>query len=301
VTAPFLTSELEARWHTDGWCVVEDLFPPAAVAAACDAVPTVYPTADEFADDADPDRIAPYRSSWEAVRLRFPFESPALNDIVVHPSMMELARRLLGTDSVLLYQGLLSAKYSGGPADAEQLMHVDYGNHTLVVPRDDAGYRQLETFVYLSDITAETGATRVVSRHLTAHIPVERTTLAFDKYADLYDAEVPAVGRAGSVLAYRPDVFHRGVAVRAPRAARYLLHVAYKSPDTDWLGFQSLPFHGNDRAWYRFVARATVEQLTAVGFPAPGHAYWTDSTLAGVAARYPTLDLEPWRREMHVV
>jgi hypothetical protein len=32
-----------------------------------------------------------------------------------------------------------------------------------------------------------------------------------------------------------------------------------------------------------------------LGFPPPGHPYWTAQTLAGVAARYPMLDLSPWR------
>ena len=53
-------------------------------------------------------------------------------------------------------------------------------------------------FVYLSDVTAETGATRMVSRRLTPDIPVERTYLSQTDYADLYAAEVPASGPAGS-------------------------------------------------------------------------------------------------------
>ena len=48
-------------------------------------------------------------------------------------------------------------------------------------------------------------------------------------------------------------------------------------------------------SWYRFVQHASERQLTVLGFPAPGHAYWTAETLAGVAARYPMLDLTPWR------
>jgi hypothetical protein len=32
-----------------------------------------------------------------------------------------------------------------------------------------------------------------------------------------------------------------------------------------------------------------------LGFPPPGHPYWTEETLTGVAARYPMLDLSPWR------
>ena len=35
--------------------------------------------------------------------------------------------------------------------------------------------------------------------------------------------------------------------------------------------------------------------LEAFGFPPPGHPYWTPETLAGMALRYPDLDLSPWR------
>jgi hypothetical protein len=130
---------------------------------------------------------------------------------------------------------------------------------------------------------------------LTGHIQVERTYLSQADYADLYAAEVPASGPAGTILAYRPDVYHRGVRITAPRAARFMLHVSYKPAATDWLGSYGLPNAGEDMSWYRFVARATVRQLTVLGFPAPGHPYWTEQTLDGVAARYPMLDLTPWR------
>ena len=43
-------------------------------------------------------------------------------------------------------------------------------------------------------------------------------------------------------------------------------------------------------------ADPTARQLTVLGFPAPGHPYWTEDTLRGVAARYPLLDMTPWRQ-----
>ena len=52
---------------------------------------------------------------------------------------------------------MLSAKYGEGAVSDEQLLHVDFGNHTLVVPRHEPGYQQLELFVYLSHVTPETG------------------------------------------------------------------------------------------------------------------------------------------------
>ena len=136
---------------------------------------------------------------------------------------------------------MLSAKYSGGAPSDEQLLHVDYGNHTLVVPRHEVGYQQLELFIYLSDVTPETAATRLVSRQLTTDIPVERTYLSPVDYEHLYAAEVPAIAPAGSILVYRPDVYHRGVRMTAPGTARFMLHVSYKPRATDWLGSQGWP------------------------------------------------------------
>jgi len=168
------------------------------------------------------------------------------------------------------------------------------------VPRHEPGYQQLEMFVYLSDVTPETGATRMVSRRLTADIPVERTYLSPTDYAALYASELPASGPAGSILAYRPDVYHRGVQMTVPGTARFMVHVSYKPAATDWLGSHGLPNAGEDLSWYRFVERAGVRQLTVLGFPPPGHPYWTAQTLQGVAARYPMLDLAPWRRSSGV-
>ena len=155
----------------------------------------------------------------------------------------------------------------GAALSDEQLLHADFANHTLVVPRHEPGYQQLETFVYLSDVTPETAATRMVSRRLTAGIPVERTYLNPAEYADLYAAEVPASGPAGSVLAYRPDVYHRGVRMTAPGAARFMLHVSYKPASTDWLGSFGLPNAGEDMSWHRFVPTGHRAPADRAGLP----------------------------------
>ncbi len=201
----------------------------------------------------------------------FPFDSMALNRLCVHDALIDLAQDLLGTEDVRLYQGLASAKYSAGAPDYEQLLHVDYGNHTLVVPRSDPGYQHLELFVYLSDVTPERAATRIVSRRLTHGIPVERLYLDLAEYASLYDSEESASGPAGSVLAYRPDVYHRGTSLTEEGAARFMLHVAYKPVATDWLGFQAWPQAAEGKAWHRFMEQASLRQLTVLGFPEPGH------------------------------
>jgi ectoine hydroxylase-related dioxygenase (phytanoyl-CoA dioxygenase family) len=302
VSAHSLDQAVRQQWDAEGWCLVRDIFSGEEVAAAEAAMPALFPTAEEFAADTDPARDAPFRNDSHRVMPRFPFEDAALNHLAVHDRVIDLAERLLdvGVAELRLYQAALSAKYGQGAESDEQLLHADYGNHTLVVPRHQPGYQQLEMFVYLSDVTPETGATRLVPLHLTEGIPVERTYLSIDEYADLYAVEVPASGPAGSLFVYRPDVYHRGVRMQAPGSARFMMHVSYKPTGTDWLGSLALPHAGEDRAWYRFVKGATLRQLTVLGFPVPGHPYWTPETLAGVAARYPMLDLTPWREAVPV-
>jgi hypothetical protein len=301
VTGPVRVEDVEEyrrRWHGAGWCVIEGVIPAGDLAEAQAALPDAFPTADEFADGVDPARNAPFLSERDAPRLQFPFESPALNRVGLHDRILDIAATLLETDDPRVYQAGVAAKYSDAGPDYEQLLHADYANHTLVVPRTDVGYQHLETFVYLTDVTPTTGATRFVDRRLTGGIPVERTYLHLGEYTDLYSREEPASGPAGSVLVYRPDVFHRGVTMTEPRRARFLMNVACKHAGTDWIGYHAFPARGEDMAWHRFMRDARLRQLRALGFPAPGDGYWTPETLAGVAARYPSLDLGPWRAAM---
>ena len=62
--------------------------------------------------------------------------SPALNLLALHPSLIELAKAALGTDSVHLYQSHSWAKFTG-EADFDQDFHCDFKNHTLTVPSQE--------------------------------------------------------------------------------------------------------------------------------------------------------------------
>jgi ectoine hydroxylase-related dioxygenase (phytanoyl-CoA dioxygenase family) len=291
-----IASEAEQhQWNEDGWCLIDGLLSADEVRAAQAALPDLFPTAEDFVSDVDPGRNAPFRDDSHRVLPRFPFEHAALNDIVVHGRVIDLAEQLAGVSDLHMYQAMASAKYGQGALSDEQLLHADFGNHTLVVPRNEPGYQQVEMFVYLSDVTPETGATRMVPLGLTEGIPVERTYLSPNEYADIYASEIPASGPAGTVLVYRPDLYHRGVRMNQGGTARFMLHVSYKPARTPWLNSFGLPNAGEDLAWYRFVGGASVRQLTVLGFPEPGHPYWTPETLAGTAARYPMLDMKPWR------
>ncbi len=274
--------------------MIQDALPTVDVAGAQDAVRRLFPTAAEMDQEDGHEDNALWRT-WDAKWPEFPFHSSRLNALVVHDVVVSLAEDLLGTTEISLYMGLVTAKYSGQKSGYNQLLHTDYPNHMLVVPRHEVGFSQVEFFIYLTDVALEDGATRFVSRRRTADVPVERHTLNYIDYADLYDDAGAAVGPAGSIVVYRPDVYHRSVDVTEPGHTRVMLHVSFKPRQAMWGGYQAWPFKGLSPEWSKFAQQATVRQLSVLGLPEPGHPYWTEQTLAGVSARYPGLDMSPWR------
>ena len=288
-----MTPERRRAWEEDGWCVLERAVPADLLGSAQAAVSKLFPSAERMTS-ADPDEATERWRTWDASWPEFPFRSRSLNRLVVGDLMIGLAQDLLGTDDVRIYLAIASAKYAGQPSDYNQLLHTDFPNHTLTVPRADAGYQQMEAFVYLNDVGPGNGATRFVSRQRTRTIPVERHTLSFAEFPDLYDDPGEASAPAGSIVVYRPDVYHRSSDFTDPTQARFMLHVAFRPAAMEWGGYQAWPYKGFSPEWHNFVQQAEPQQLAVLGFPPPGHQFWTDETLAGVAGRYPGLDLSPW-------
>lgn len=292
-----MTTEQRRSWEEDGWCVLQRAVPAEDLAAAKIAISKLFPSARDMAAARADDELERWRT-WDAPWPEFPFRSRSLCRLVTGDVMIDLAQELLGTDDVRMYLAIATAKYAGQPSDYNQLLHTDFPNHTLTVPRSEPGYHQMEAFIYLNDVGPANGATRFVSRTRTSNIPVEQHTLNFKDYADLYDDPSDASAPAGSIIVYRPDVYHRSMDFTDPVQARFMLHVSYKPATLEWGGYQAWPFKGFSAEWHNFVQQATPRQLTVVGFPAPGHIFWTEATLAGVARRYPGLDLSPWEARL---
>jgi Phytanoyl-CoA dioxygenase (PhyH) len=289
-----IPGDLVSGWREDGWGVWRGALPAEAVAAAGKALDRMFPSAAEMDSGTDDERTRRFRV-WDAAWPEFPFRSRSLNKIALHPTLLDLAETLLGTEEIRLYMGLITAKYANQSSHFNQLLHADYPNHMLVVPRKEKGYQQLETFVYLSDVTSENGATRLVSVKKTGQVPVESHTLNLHDYADLYEEPGEASGPAGSIVCYRPDVYHRSVDWEEPGRRRIMMHVSFRPAPAEWGGYQAWPYKGLSPEWHNFVEQANPRELSALGFPKPGHEYWTEETLAGVGARYPGLDMGPWR------
>ena len=295
------------HFNEHGWVLVPSLIPADDIAAAQPALFELYPTPEEVASGIRTERTAPYldadgvSGTWGEGERRFrpgqfaglkeaPFGHPALDNLCLHDSVLDLVEAVLGTDDIRLYQAETFAKYSGG-VPYEQPLHIDETNHSIVPPRRDGRFRQVQLFMYLSDVTEERGATHVVSRSLTAEIP--HTDLYFHNSGSVRmdEHEVAAEGPAGSVLAYSADTVHRGTNMTEPGAGRFFFNLGYRAAGVDWTGALPWPRRGVDPRVPAWIEGLNPRQLAALGFPPPGHPYWDAETLAATATRYPNLDL----------
>ena len=131
MTNRFTDADLHA-WHTDGGVLIKDFFSADEVAAVRADFEQVYgrsegaaePTLSESGFDATQFK------SFQAVPLEC---SPALNLIGVHPQLIGLAKGLLQTQDVHLYQCQAWAKYTGD-ADYDQPFHCDFFHIRAVRP-----------------------------------------------------------------------------------------------------------------------------------------------------------------------
>jgi hypothetical protein len=150
--------------------------------------------------------------------------------------------------------------------------------------------------VYYTDVTVDLGPTYVVSAEHTRDLPVRGERFyPRAEFPELYEAEQPATVPAGSALIYSMRTLHRGSAMRASAGVRFSQFVAFHSVGPRWLGSHSFQGSGGRPEMDRFLTRATPRERELVGFPAPGDPYWNEEALAGVAARYPEMDMSPYR------
>ena len=195
--------------------------------------------------------------TWDAPWPEFPFHSSRLNALVLHDRVVELAEGLLGTTELTLYMGIMTAKYAEQASGYNQLLHADYPNHMLVVPRHAlwlpaGGVLRLP---HRRDHPGRRHAVRLLAEdeghpRRAAHTQLCRLP---ELYADPSDAAAPA----GSVVAYRPDVYHRSVDFTDPTRYRVMLHVSFRHREAGWGGYQAWPFRGFSPELAKFVQQAT--------------------------------------------
>ncbi len=309
-----LTREQEQHYREHGWIFADNLVPAEDIDAAYPGLYEIYPTPDRFhSGDAEfrPGAFLAARDTNENAgtepRFRpmqfaglreFPFDNQSLNLLALHENLLTAVSQLLDTEDIRLYQAETFAKYTGA-ATYNQPYHVDYTNHLMLPPGTEGRYRQVSIFLYLSDVAAGHGPPRVVSRTLSDKYPLtelnDMGTRLNSSVVELWEANSTlATGPRGSAFIYAADVLHRATEMTLRGGARFTFNLGYKAANADWIGANPWPRKGFYAPWQSLVHGCSQRQLIAIGFPPPGHNYWSENTLKGCAERYPQLDLKPW-------
>lgn len=320
-----LHAEQVRSWRENGFALVDGLFPADLIERArAESVP-LFPTAGSPESEA----VTDYGSEG---LMEFPTPSDAINEITLHPRLLGAISQLLGVRvrDLRLTQSEPWPKYGrrSGPAgrfdNQDQRMHVDYPNHTLTHPADWDRPEAVEILVYFDAVEECGGATEFVPRagpHDPAYQgPFVRTPglaglefvndrteaeaylgevapeTAQWRAANLYARARSVRHQSGSVLFYRHDLWHRGTPLR-PGAMRLLQNMTFRRADCEWISTLhqgwAWAMYRRSKVMVKLLAQGSVEQRCVLGFPEPGHAYWTRGTLDGVRAR-----LEPWGMEI---
>jgi hypothetical protein len=312
-----LDDEHIRSWRDRGFALVHDLLPQELLAALKHDALAFYPEPNSKASER-------YNDFSSSQRFVFPSRSTAFNAITLHPTLLQAVADLLGV-SVLelrLTQSDLWPKYGSDASpnadnNADQRMHCDYPNHSLVHPPEWDHPDAVEMIVYLNSYDECEGATAVVPRrgpddpaypwpitqtpgvgdldYINDRLQAEAYMAEHDsrgatfRAENLYPREEVAKYRFGSVLLYRHDTWHRGRPVK-PDTLRLVQNLTFTKSDREWLSplhsAWSWSMYEPDKLMEKLIAQATVAQRTVLGFPAPGHEYWTAHTLAAVEARY---------------
>ena len=318
-------------WRTRGFAFVAAFLPGDLLTAARDDALSQFPAPGS-------DAAAAITQFGSGQRFVFPAASDAFNRLTLHPDLSRAVAELLGVParSLRLTQSDLWPKYGRSPSgrgldNADQRIHCDYPNHTLTHPPPWDAPEAVEIIIYLSDHDDCAGATAVVPRDGDADPayawPIDRTpgVAGFDyvndrasaerylrerapevagfREAHLYARERQARYRFGSVLFYRHDTWHRGTEVRNG-ALRIVHNLTFRNADSEWIGVihpgWAWSMYGRGQTMEKLIAQATVQQRCLLGFPEPGHAYWTQATVDAVDARYAAhdIDMTPYREAL---
>jgi hypothetical protein len=278
-----------------GYVVVRGFLTPTEVKAARRAVFTYVPSPEEWL--RAPRKFQAITDEESLHKIEFPYAEKTLNDMATHERIIDFVERLYGHDDVMLARSAVWAKYAG-TSNYDQEMHADFEGNTLVTPRDDSDYRQVNIILYYSDVDETLGPTMVVPRKFGDPMGLQPPRRFRDEYPEAYEHEQPVLAKAGDMLIFSMRSQHRGSPITLEGGTRYTHHLVYRSARHNFQGHRCWPSFGEYPEMQQFIETATVRQRDVVGFPRVGDPYWNEQTIREVGVRYPRMDLKAYVKGM---
>ena len=266
----------------------------------------------------------------------FPTKNFTINMLALNEDLLKIAQTLLKTDDIRLTQSELWCKYNTDTiasakktklTNSNQRIHMDYGNHTWVHPSKWEDPDILSCILYYDDSDICDGGTAVVPRQgqndpayawpYTKQIGYgkhmqylndretcenyfkENDPELYEFRKQLYEREVHAKFKPGTILLYRHDIWHRGRPI-IPGTSRRVHNLVYRRADRERILQWNVGFGWKNYSGYleKVITLASPMQRQAIFFPKVGDKYWEDEdNVTAVYARYPGIDLGPYLKK----
>ena len=325
--AEVLTPAQVASWREKGFCLVDGVLDAQLLSEARDQL----------------EQAAEEHVKYDFGGVEFPAQkAQALNRVATSERMAMAVAQLLECSpyDLRLYQSSAWVKHAQ-PRNHErkardnfdQRMHMDYPNHTLTHPPPWNKPSAVELIVYYDDCEECGGHTAVVPREgdadpcyawpylmpgVTGYEPcptyvndrehAESLIASASEEASqfrklLYEREVRAWYRRGTILFYRHDTWHRGTPLRDGARRRFAHNLVLGLPNVPglcaWNAGTARHMYAEDHFVENLVIHASPLQRSLLGFPQPGDASWTQLTIDAVKRRYGNIDMAPYEAAMH--
>jgi hypothetical protein len=320
VGATRLTEEQVTSWRENGFALVDGLF-TLEFAHRCQQEAYVALMNDPGVNFGSADG-----------KMEFPTGLKSLDAMTLHPNLLHAAGQLLKEDPNELRLIQSDVWLKKGKEDIrdplsnqDQRIHCDYGNNTLVHPPGWYEPEVVSMIVYLSNEEESGGGTAVAPRFGSEDPMYQQTPLVgmpgyggikfindrtcAEEYMDtnhpeysalrkqLYAREKCAKYKVGTVLLYRHDVWHRGTPI-LPKKWRIVMNLGYRKKECTWVTTWNMGWarhmynYPDEFRMEKILAESSLLQRHVLGFPPPGHKYWTKFTIQATDARYKTFGFD---------
>ncbi len=312
-----LTQNQLDAFHRDGYIMVDDVFNPEEMSAALRDMEKIFygNSFDEFLAEFDrsgkADSVEP--SATHSVthygdtpygRTQFPTGYDALDRLIENEDYLDIYADCLGTDDIAYCNAHLFMR--AGPSDQRhsehlwQGYHADHGTNTFLPPGYAVGsFDYVNSGVYLHDVDEDGAPMHVIpGSHRQAADVLVRLGGGINDIRDVpeFAKPVPTTGKAGSVLLSSSYLIHAAVPFTNKRKQRAFWTLSLARGDNSRFTKLANPWLGPEQQFFKpFWEKTTPRVRTLFGWPQPGHAYYSDITLNGIAIQFPNMDLTPYR------
>jgi hypothetical protein len=255
-----LSDEHIETFHQQGYVVVENFYPEEKWSAIAANIRQQLPPLKKI--EGDP----PERSG--AV---FPYEDMFFNQLIVDQDLIDFIGRILGTEDIHFRYAHNWVRYPQEEKGEDPNLHIDNGNNSLLPVNGVKEYAQISSWYFPEAVGPDNAPMRIVPKEFG------------DDVSKCNYLTVPA----NTQMIFNTHLWHSATVYKGSEGQRYSVTRIYGRADHYWEGVGHYTMIGRHDHFRHFIGTLTARQRQYFRFPAPGHPYYNEETLAKLEEQYP--------------